>query len=112
MARDPVLDALDDLERSLEGNITTSRAAIERIGELRDLRLTGVSYRDLADKLGRPMVVETISANIERLRSSGAALRRAHARALHDEGLTMEQIAELFGVTRQRISAILRVPRT
>jgi multiple sugar transport system substrate-binding protein len=29
-------------------------------------------------------------------------------KALYDEGMTMEQIAELFGVTRQRVSALLR----
>lgn len=29
-------------------------------------------------------------------------------RLLHAEGMTMEQIAERFGVTRQRVSALLR----
>lgn len=110
MARDHVIIALKDLEQALEDNIAASRAAIERIRELHDLRIRGLDYRDIADKLGRPMVVETISANLERLRTKGAALRRAQAQALHDEGLTMEQIAALFGVTRQRISAILRKP--
>jgi transcriptional regulator with XRE-family HTH domain len=38
----------------------------------------------------------------------GADVRRAEARALYEEGLTMEQIAEHFGVTRQRVSALLR----
>ena len=32
----------------------------------------------------------------------------AEARALHDEGLTMAEIAALFGVSRQRVSALLR----
>lgn len=110
MNSDPVLVALDDLERSLEENVAASRAAIERIREIRHLRGTDLDYRDIAEKTGPPMVVATISANLERLRTSGAALRRAQAQALHDEGLTMEQIAGLFGVTRQRISAILRRP--
>ena len=30
------------------------------------------------------------------------------ARVLHGEGMTMDQIAKLFGVTRQRVSALLR----
>ncbi len=108
MGNDLVLSALEDLERALEENIAANEAALVRIGELRELRLSGLDYRDIADKIGRPMVVETISANLERLRTRGAALRRAQAQALHDEGLTMEEIAGLFGVTRQRISAILR----
>ena len=32
----------------------------------------------------------------------------AEARALYAEGLTMAQIAELFGVSRQRVAALLR----
>lgn len=108
MTTDPVLAALRNLEQSLEENIAANRAALVRIDEVRYLRGSGLSYRDIAEKIGRPMVVETISGNLERLRESGSALRRAQARALHDEGLTMARIAELFGVTRQRISAILR----
>ncbi len=40
-------------------------------------------------------------------RCSGAAWRRAEARALHQEGISMDRIAQLFGVTRQRVSALL-----
>ena len=42
------------------------------------------------------------------LDTGGAGVRRAEARALYAEGLTMEQIAERFGVTRQRVSTLLR----
>ena len=35
-------------------------------------------------------------------------LRSAEERALYAEGLTMNQIVELFGVSRQRVSALLR----
>lgn len=105
---DPVVTALEDLAAALEENITASRAAIIRIEEIRALRAAGRPYRQIADEQGRPLVVETITENLERLRRCGAALRRAQAQALHDEGLTMSQIAALFGVTRQRVSAILR----
>jgi DNA-binding transcriptional regulator LsrR (DeoR family) len=45
------------------------------------------------------------------LDTSGSNVRRAEAQALHAEGMTMEQIAERFGVTRQRVSALLRKAR-
>lgn len=105
---DPVLQALDGLVADLESNIEASRQAIARATRIRGLRAQDLAYRDIADETGKPLVVELITENIDRLRTSGAALRRAHARALHEEGLTMDQIAELFGVTRQRISAILQ----
>ena len=37
---------------------------------------------------------------------------RLLARALYDEGMTMEQIAAKFGVTRQRVSSLLREARS
>ena len=53
-------------------------------------------------------LVEVVSRMTEHLVMAGSKLRRAQARALHEEGATMEQIAQLFGVTRQRVSALLR----
>jgi DNA-binding transcriptional regulator LsrR (DeoR family) len=38
-------------------------------------------------------------------------VRRAEAQALYAEGMTMEQIADRFGVTRQRVSTLLRKAR-
>ena len=52
-------------------------------------------------------IVELLTANLNRLMSAGGQLRRAKAKALHDDGMTMEQIAHFFGVTRQRVSALL-----
>ncbi len=45
---------------------------------------------------------------LEVLLGSGSRWRREEARALHDEGVTMDRIAALFGVTRQRVSQLLR----
>ena len=42
------------------------------------------------------------------LETVGSELRASLALALRDEGLTIEAIAGLFGVTRQRISALLK----
>ncbi len=47
----------------------------------------------------------------EGLADAGSRWRRAEARALHREGLSMEKIAVLFGVTRQRVSALLSKAR-
>jgi predicted transcriptional regulator len=45
---------------------------------------------------------------IDAVVDAGSKFRRVHARALYEEGLTMDEIAALFGVTRQRVSAVLR----
>jgi DNA-binding transcriptional regulator LsrR (DeoR family) len=52
--------------------------------------------------------VQLLTQDSAALDIAGANVRRAEAEALYAEGLTMEQIAKSFGVTRQRVSALLR----
>lgn len=105
---DGVLEALAPLVNDLQTNIDSSHQAIELAEGIRALRLEGHSYTQILEETGRPLVVELITENLERLQNSGASLRQAHAAALHSEGMTMDEIAELFGVSRQRISALIR----
>ena len=107
-ASDDVLDALDDLVEVLEENNRRNARAIEQAQTMRSLRERGVSYTEIARAEERPGIVEIATANLEALLRTGSRLRRAHAAALHREGMTMDRIAHLFGVTRQRVSALLR----
>jgi predicted transcriptional regulator len=105
---DAVLEAMAALEAVLEANTRRSQAMRERIGEIRALRLAGHSYREIVSAEQPPLIVELLTDSAQGLDRAGAEVRRTEARALHREGLTMDEIAELFGVTRQRISALLR----
>lgn len=105
---DGVLEALAPLVDDLQTNIDSSRQAIELAEGIRALRLEGHTYSQILAETGKPLVVELITENLERLQDSGASLRQAHAAALHSEGMTMDEIAEIFGVSRQRISALIR----
>jgi DNA-directed RNA polymerase sigma subunit (sigma70/sigma32) len=107
-ALDPVLAALDDLRLALAVNVQVGTEVLERIDVLVAERAAGRPWSDIVPTEDKPLVVELLSANLDRLSSAGSRLRRAQAKALHDEGLTMEQIAALFGVTRQRVSALLK----
>ena len=55
-----------------------------------------------------PRTVELLSANMSVLETVGADFRARLAHELRREGLTIESVADLFGVTRQRVSALLR----
>ena len=55
-----------------------------------------------------PLIVQLLTDSSAALDTCGAQVRRAEAEALYAEGLTMEQIAEVFGVSRQRVGALLR----
>jgi transposase len=56
----------------------------------------------------RLAMMEQISTAIKALVRDGSRFRRLEARALYAEGLTMAQLATAFGVSRQRVSALLR----
>jgi DNA-directed RNA polymerase specialized sigma subunit len=106
--RDDVDEALQALDGALRRNLDRTERAIKRAEELRNARAEGRTWTDVVRAEEQPRILEIISANLEELYQAGGRLRRVEARALHDEGMSMEQIARLFGVTRQRVSALLR----
>ena len=108
MADDAFLQALTALEATLAENQERTRLIEDRIAQLRRLRANGVSYAEIVATRDGPLLVQLLTESSTALDTSGASVRRAEARALYAEGLTMDQIAERFGVTRQRVSTLLR----
>jgi hypothetical protein len=67
-------------------------------------------YQQLLPLRRRLEVIEQISTALRELNRHGHLFRRVEARALYAEGMTMSQLAYVFGVSRQRVSALLREP--
>ena len=107
-ARHRLLAALHEIERAAAENAERSRVVERRAEELRRGLDEGSSLTELVESSDSPLIVELLSTNMATLETAGAELRVAQAQALRSEGLTIVQIANLFGVTRQRISALLR----
>ncbi len=105
-----LLQALDELTEALRENTKRNQHIIRRAQRLRKMRAKGVPWTELVTEEERPLIVELMTQNMATLATAGSRLRRMEARALHDEGVSMERIAKLFGVTRQRISELLRHP--
>ena len=105
--QDAVLDALDALDAVLAELPDRAARMRRRITRMTAEREEGRAYSEMLASPGSHLL-EMVTTATRALETAGADLRRAEARALHDEGLTMDQIAERFGVTRQRISAVLR----
>lgn len=108
---DAVLQALDALDAALAENAGRWAAIRKRIARVARERDAGRGYREIVDDEPGQLLVEMLTEATNALESAGAVVRRAEARALHEEGMTMDQIAVAFGVTRQRVSALLREPR-
>ena len=92
--------ALTDLEAAADTNIARSRELKRRARLLRRRLEAGDRLTDLVEGEPTPRMVELLTCNMTTLETSGAEFRA--------EGLTIEAIATLFGVTRQRISALLK----
>ena len=105
---DHATDALRELDRALQASITELTAARARVETVLASRSNGRSWREIVHQEERPLVVESVTSVLDQLSAVGSRFRRAQAKALHHEGLSMERVAALFGVTRQRVSALLR----
>lgn len=105
---DAAMRALDELRTQLDRTIDELRAAGERLDELARLRIAGRSWLEIVSNEDRPLVVETVSRALDDLGAVGGQFRRAEARALIEEQVSMNKVGNLFGVSRQRISALVR----
>ncbi len=106
--RDEVLEALDDLVAVLQASNRRNQLAMRRAQTIRRSRIQDRTYRQIFAGNERSLIQEITRRNLDNLLRASARLRRAEASALHAEGMTMEEIAVLFGVTRQRVSVLLR----
>lgn len=106
--RDGLLEAVERLLLAAEENAARNEQIRSRLEWLR-LQLSGDALvNEIVAMEARPLVVEMITSNIETLQEFGFQFRQAEAAALREEGLTIDAIAGLFGVTRQRVSALLK----
>ena len=106
--QDPAVRALTELVTVLDRCMTELSGARARAEKLLEERQNGQAWLDLVTAESRPLVVEQISSVMAALAGAGGAWRREQAHALASEGVSINRIAAMFGVTRQRISALLR----
>ena len=79
-----------------------------RAEELIGARRSGSTWTEIVSQESRPLVVERISTVLASLAGAGHAWRREQALALRGEEVSINRIAAMFGVTRQRISSLLK----
>jgi hypothetical protein len=105
---DEVLEAIDSVVQALTENLSRTEIALQRAAEIREQRLAGHSYTEIYEHSERPLLVEILTMNVMELHDVGHRLRTCQAWALREEGLSTQRIAQLYGVSRQRIMALLQ----
>ena len=107
---DPAERALASLVTELDRCTEELALARERAETLLRERRSGRTWTDIVSGESRPLVVERISTVLATLARAGHSWRREQASALQGENVSINRIAAMFGVTRQRISALLKEP--
>ena len=107
-AADPAAQALERLVTELDACIAELEHARARSQSLLEKRRSGRPWLEVVTGEARPLVVESISTVLGSLATAGHAWRLEQASALQAEDVSINRIAALFGVTRQRISALLK----
>jgi plasmid maintenance system antidote protein VapI len=102
------MTALDELERALGRSAEMIERMRQRIAFLRREIQAGRRLPEIVPAEQSPLLVQLLTESANLLHTYGTRVRRTEARALHREGMTMDEIARLFGVSRQRVSALLR----
>src|SRR4051794_21454502 len=102
-ARDELLESLTAVIQVLGSSCDHVEAVRQRAQELHEGRARGKTYAELVSEATGPLVVQLVSDLLDGLFVSGSRLRRAEARALHADGMSMDKIAHLLGVSRQRV---------
>jgi hypothetical protein len=103
-----LLAAFEELERCLIQIGDRVDLISRRTDFIRRQRAGGEAWEKIVLAAERPLIVELVATSISDLHEASGQLRRAEAKALHDGTLTMAAIAALFGVSRQRVSLLLR----
>jgi hypothetical protein len=105
---DEVLKALGELEVVLRENAEHERMLSQRIAALRLARENGKEWRAILSDEDEPGTVQLVSTVLRRQSEASGYLRRSLVVALRAEGQSIPSIAQLFGVTHQRVSNLLR----
>jgi hypothetical protein len=106
-----VLDALGAVAAGLSSCEERMAQIRRRIAEIEGSLAYGRPLRAIVSLDARPLAIELLTQCLSELQTAGVALRRAEAAALQRQGATISEIADLFGVSRQRVSTLLRAGR-
>jgi hypothetical protein len=102
---DPVLGAMGALVRALRRFSSESEELLDALDHAAGRRETGASYREIVEEGGAGMGFRT--GALRDLLDAVSDFRRAEARALYGEGMTMAQLGRALGITRQRVAVLL-----
>jgi hypothetical protein len=99
--------ALDEVAEAAEETALDQQRLARRARSMSRQRRLGSSWLHILQRERPPGLLVLIARSARRLHEVSGRFRPALAQALVDDGLSTRQVARMFGVTHQRISAML-----
>jgi hypothetical protein len=105
---DPVVVALAALSDVAASSADDLMSLNENLAALRNHRVRGRSWHRIISDSDSPNPLPNLTTIATNFARASGAFRRALAVGLRKEGMQVSEIAALFGVSRQRVSALIR----
>jgi hypothetical protein len=99
--------ALDEVAEAADETALDQQRLARRARSMNRQRRVGSSWLQILQRERQPGLLVLMTRSARRLHAVGGRFRPVLAKALVAEGLSTRQVARMFGVTRQRISAML-----
>ncbi len=108
---DPVVAALTALSDVAASSADDLISLNENLAALRNHRDRGRSWYRIISDVDSPNPLPSLTTIATNFAQASGAFRRALAVGLRKEGMQVTEIAALFGVSRRRVSALIRPRR-
>jgi hypothetical protein len=108
MEQDLVLGALASLSEIATTSANELLALTEDLADIRRQRIDGWSWRRIVSSEESPKPLSVLTHIASNFARASGGYRRALANGLRAEGMQVTEIASLFEVSRQRVSALIR----
>jgi len=105
---DAVVVALDEMTAALRELVREAEAMIEQADAVVAQRREDGSWVDALFTDEARSVTASLADAAERMGRANSGVRRAQAAVLYRNGMSMERIGALLGISRQRVAILLR----
>ncbi|MGH9024175.1 MAG: hypothetical protein ACRDV9_13925 [Acidimicrobiia bacterium] len=104
---EPLTRSLDEVAEAAEETALEQTRLARRARSMSRQRRLGRSWAEILQRERQPGILALLARGARRLQDVSGRFRYALGKALIEEGLSTRQVAKEFGVTHQRISAML-----
>jgi hypothetical protein len=107
-ADEAVLAALNEMTAALRALVSDADTMIERARVVAAQRRDGQPWVDVLFTDDARGVTGSLAEAADRIGRANSGVRRAQAAVLYRNGMSMERIGALLGISRQRVAILLR----